>query len=262
MTKTDYLQLMPKMNEFCDQFKKTVIEYSFTLSVAFGGKQVQEWATNEWFCYTPMYTGFYEPLKSVISVCDILGIELLEKTQEQLNTDVNNLSQPEIVKKKLNFVACLDNITATFLLAKKDIEKILASLSPEEIERLNEAIHDYLEGCNYSAVAMSVSAIEYRLLQLMKLRAPNEKFDRATLGELIEKALTDNKYAKLIPDKHEPLLQLCNKYRIFSVHAKREKITKALSASVLNLTFLFLLDRSMMPTEEKLQATYAASETD
>ena len=92
---------------------------------------------------------------------------------------------------------------------------------------------------------MSVCAIESHLLTLMlSVRSEEEdKLENMTLGRLIREYI-DNKeqYTNIIPKKHEPLLDLCNVYRIFSVHPKKEEITKGLSSAILSLSILFLTD--------------------
>ena len=93
---------------------------------------------------------------------------------------------------------------------------------------------------------MSVSAIEFRLLSLMTYGNPEAKLEQLTLGQLIREYLDNKKkYSNVIPKKHEPLLNHCNVYRIFSVHPKREEINKPIANSILNMTFMFLLDKDL-----------------
>jgi len=128
-------------------------------------------------------------------------------------------------------------------------------LNLNEIDRLNEAIHCFLEGCYYSSVAMSVSAIEFRLFSLMMSICPDPKLKELTLGQLIREYLDDKqKYGSVIPKKHEPLLEHCNTYRIFSVHPKKEEINKPIASSILNMTFLFLLDKKLVKKAKKVEA--------
>jgi hypothetical protein len=67
-----------------------------------------------------------------------------------------------------------------------------------------------------------------------------------TLGQLI-KEYTDHKekYDNVIPKKHEALLDYCNTYRVFSVHPKKEKITRAIATSILCMTCNFLFDKKL-----------------
>lgn len=77
----------------------------------------------------------------------------------------------------------------------------------------------------------------------------SEQFEKATLGQLIQvfdkNEYTDNKYDKikqLMPDRHRPLVQLLNQYRILSAHHKEVKVTPQIAESILNLSFAFLID--------------------
>jgi hypothetical protein len=109
-----------------------------------------------------------------------------------------------------------------------------------------------VEGCNYSTVAMAVSAIEFRLLNLMQSAKPNPQLENYTLGQLIDEYLQNEaEYNNVIPKRHEHLLNLCNTYRIFSVHPKKEKITRAIATSIVNLTFAFLLDKELKREAKK-----------
>jgi len=104
---------------------------------------------------------------------------------------------------------------------------------------------------------MAVSAVESRIIEL--IRKNNKKlyfsnFSKATLGQLInlfdEHQYTDKKYnkiKKLLSDKHKPLLTLLNQYRIYSVHPKQIKITPQIAESILNLSFCFMLDKTLCP---------------
>jgi hypothetical protein len=49
----------------------------------------------------------------------------------------------------------------------------------------------------------------------------------------------------IIPDKHLPLLQYCNTYRVFSVHPKKEKINRANATTILCMTCSFLFDEKL-----------------
>ena len=123
----------------------------------------------------------------------------------------------------------------------------------EEIKRLTEAFNCYVQELNYSAVVMSVSAIEHRLFSLMISKCSDKRLEDLTLGQLI-KEYTDHKgkYFNVIPKKHEPLLNYCNTYRVFSVHPKKEKITRAIATSILCMSCSFLFDKELKnKTEEK-----------
>ena len=148
-----------------------------------------------------------------------------------------------------------------FRITSNELSAICSAFDDEEKERMNEAIHDYFEGCNYSCVAMSVSAAESRLLKLMCLASPDSKveLEKKTLGQLIYEYVTNkDNYKNVVPEKHEPLLQLCNTYRTFSVHPKKQRITGRLATSILNLAIEFLTDQDTRP--KVVEAQLIASE--
>ena len=115
---------------------------------------------------------------------------------------------------------------------------------------MNEAIHNYFEGCTYSCIAMAVSAVESRLLKLMSIVNPEvaNELGNKPFGSLISE-YTDNKkvYKLIVPKRHESLLELCNEYRILSVHPKRKVIRKTILNSIFNLSLEFLTDAETNP---------------
>ena len=68
-------------------------------------------------------------------------------------------------------------------------------------------------------------------------------------------------YKKVVPVRHEPLLELCNTYRRFSVYPKKQKITGMLAASILSLSIEFLIDPDTKPevTKTRLNAAQGGS---
>jgi len=130
----------------------------------------------------------------------------------------------------------------------------LKMLSRIECIRLYEAMRCLDMQCNLSSVVMAVSAVEYRLHQLFAKTSPKlykKEFQRATLGGIIEvfrinstryTASKYNKLKKILPEKHRPLMEMLNVYRIFSAHPKDEVITTQTAKAILSLAFLLLID--------------------
>lgn len=229
------------MDKACKEFKEEIIDEVF--------KDPQFQLLQGLFCYTPLYQDLLKPIKGVIEVIEIFGIKPLEISKRYLQTILSYLENPDVVRHKELFQDYIGKLLKVFSkkTIKKEIQDKLSILSSEEISRLNEAIHCFLEECNYSAVAMSVSAIEFRLLSLMISACPDSRIERMTLGQLISEYLNNKeKYGRVIPKKYEPLLEHCNTYRIFSVHPKREKINKSVATSILHMTFQFLLDKNLI----------------
>ncbi|ATZ61366.2 MAG: hypothetical protein BME93_04610 [Methanosarcinales archaeon Met12] len=234
----DYLEHIQNMEKSCEDFKEDTLQNFFK-----GGLGLDSpIAYNAYFCFTPRYRQRFDVIKKVVEISDIFGIKRLEANKEVLRVHISFLGDPEHATKK-NFKDSIDLIKDIFSKAKDEIEEKISLLAAVEKERLNEAIHCFLERCYYSTVAMSVSAIEFRLLNLLKSVKPDSKLEGLTLGQLIgEYQENKEKYGNIIPKEHRPLIELCNVYRIFSVHPKKEKINRQTAVSVLNLAFKFLLD--------------------
>lgn len=238
-----YLWHLKSMVDFCEDFKRMVIDIEFTDSET---KEMSSKPLIYQYCWTPRYQEHWRIIRDIVGFCDMLGIELLEERKPILMQRVNNLNSPESIQSRSSFEVYIDNIKNIFKKVEREVGDKLQLLDEEERHRLNEALNCYIQGCNYSAVAMSVSAIESRLFSLMMSKHPDPKLEKLTLGQLIKEYLDDKeKYGKVIPKKHEPLLEHCNVYRIFSVHPKREKITRSIATSIINMTFAFLLDEKM-----------------
>lgn len=244
-----YLWHLENMVSYIDLFEKEVIKECFTDNK---GKVLSKPPDNYWYCWTPIYQGSWVTIRDIIEICDMLGIQYLAEQKPELIDRVTCLNNPESIEYKSYFEDCLRYIRSVFKIVQKRVKAKLQLLNMEEKKRLNEALNCYIEGCNYSAVTMSVSAIEHRLLSLMMSKCLNPELEELTLGQLIKEYMDNKeKYANVIPKKHEPLLQLCNVYRIFSVHAKREKITRPIATSIINMTFSFLLDEDLKHKAEE-----------
>jgi len=240
----DYLSVLRDMEEKCEEFKKDILQAFF----------LEETPREFYYTHTPRYRRHLDPITRTIEICEIFGINHLDQNKDSLLRRIRWLEDPKGVDSKFRFTIHVDFIKDVVSGAKKERQDVFSTLEPTERDRLNEAIHCFLEGCYYSAVTMSVSAIEFRLLNLMKTLKPDEKLEELTLGQLINEYLTNKeKYKNVIPEKHEPLLNLCNTYRIFSVHPKKEKIIKRTASSILNLTFEFLLDEKLR-SQAKIKA--------
>jgi len=229
------------MEKTLKTFKKLIIDefYKSPEAIYFQGV----------FCFSPRYQrGYFESIKGVVEIIELFGIDILEKNREFLENTIQALEDPFHMKNRETFEFHLDGLIGIFSnkSVKKQVESRLSILDSEERHRLDEAIHCFLEDCNYSAVAMSVSAIEFRLLSLMTSIHREPDLNKMTLGQLINEYLNNKKkYKNIIPKKYEPLLEYCNTYRIFSVHPKKEKINKSAATSILHMTFQFLLDRRL-----------------
>jgi len=253
--KEDYLQQIVAMDTLCQSFRDSVIDVFFRYPIGEALKATVD-LEDKFFCFTPRYQSYFQIIKRIIEISDIFGIQMLERCKPRLMEHSYHLENPESAKSRENFEFHINEILLCFRDAKDEIQKKISLLNSSEIDRLNEAIHCFLEGCYYSSVAMSVHAIESRLFSLMMSIYPDPKLEELTLGQLIREYLDHKQeYGSVIPKKHEPLLEHCNTYRIFSVHPKKEEINKPIASSILNMTFLFLLDEKLVKKVEEAEGS-------
>jgi hypothetical protein len=134
-------------------------------------------------------------------------------------------------------------------------KKRLKKMSRLECLRLNEAMN-CLDSSNLATVVMAVSAVEARLHALIKLKSPRiykAEFEKATLGGLIalfrgHHQYRNKKYNKLkliLPDRHKPLMEMLNVYRIFSAHPKDEDVSDQAARAILMLSCMLLTDTEL-----------------
>lgn len=246
----DYLTSLADMPSYCGNFREWALRTFFTTKSQ-GGQQRSDTPGETWmyyghFCYEPEYQRHLEMIKRCIQICHVFNIAKLTAMQPLLLERAYALGRPEIVKNRKDFEANIDAISAGFASEGFPIAGMIRQLHSTEGERMLEAVHGLFEGCRMSAVAMAVSAIEFRLVDFMKQLKPDADIEKLTLGSLIQECLdTDKPYSKKLPDRHRGLLELCNKLRIFSVHPSTTMIGQNEALSVVNLAFSFILDPQM-----------------
>lgn len=184
------------------------------------------------------------------------------KLYEYLDISPNNLDQyywtisdPSSCRTKKQFKLVFENLLLELYHLDRRIYEKLILLNKIECIRLNEAMICLDSSCNLSSVVMSVSAVEHRLHKL--LFKVNEKiykksFEGATLGGIIKLFRNGEysekeygKFKKILPEKHKPLMEMLNIYRIFSAHPKDVIITTQTAKSILSLSFLLLVDSDL-----------------
>lgn len=235
--KYDYIAVLAIIPELCTKLRQDTIRQWFT-----SGNLIMDSAVNKLYSHSPVYRKLYEPLVGAIQVSDLLGIPNLESEHSELLTRASLLGNP---LQRQEFEIHLNYISNVFTNNAAAIPDQLAKLKPE-IDRVNEAIHCLAEGCYFSTVAMAVTAIESRLLRWMQKVNPTDQLGTLTLGQLVDKVVNEKQYSDIFPNKHKPLLQLCNQYRVFSVHPKAETINKRVASSILNLSLEFLFDEGIV----------------
>lgn len=234
----DYISNLQRAEDLCDQFVKRIA----SVFLEEGDREEKHIPHLVWL---KPYQERFRPIKACVELCRILKPQSLGNRSSVFFEAASCLSSLQETPNIESLRSHLNMVKLGFRITSNELSAICSAFDDEEKERMNEAIHAYFEGCNYSCVAMSVSAAESRLLKLMCLASPDSKveLEKKTLGQLIYEYVTNkDNYKNVVPEKHEPLLQLCNTYRTFSVHPKKQRITGRLATSILNLAIEFLTD--------------------
>lgn len=199
-------------------------------------------------------------LQSVTSLFQFY-IELFEHLDISDGT-VHNLKQaywmvylPGASRTKKAFVRNVEFALSIIRNADEEFKSKISLLSRVECIRLHEAMQSLATDCHLSAVVMAVSAVEHRLHKIVEKTDPAlyaANFADATLGGIIQlfqpdhyKAVKFQPFKNILPDKHKPLMEMLNIYRIFTAHPKDENVTHQTAAAILSLSFLLLTDESL-----------------
>lgn len=244
----DYISNLENVLSLCDNFEKSI------KTIFFNEGQAEESSRPD-FVWSRVYRERLEPIKACVELCQILKLRLPDFEYEFYDA-ASSLEKPLDTRNLKDFKLHLKAMRLGFKIVSKEVSAFCSAFDKEEKERVNEAIHTLREGCNYSCVAMSVSAVESRLLKLMCIVSPESEreLEKKTLGQLIYEYVNNkDNYKNVVPEKHEPLLQLCNTYRTFSVHPKKQKITGRLASSIFHLSMEFLTDQDTKPEVAKAQ---------
>ena len=157
-----YLRQLINMENYLEEFKNEVINIWFTES----GK-VTSRPFRKAYCWTPNYQSYWQTIRGIVTFCDMLGIGHLAEKKDEIMRHVMHLNNPNSIPERSNFENYFDFIKDAFKKTKEEIRDKLKLLEDEEMDRLSEALNCYIDGYNYSTIAMSVSAIEFRLFSLM-----------------------------------------------------------------------------------------------
>ena len=246
----DYISHLEDLKGTCETFKMSIS------GVYFDSGQLEK-SIGMFYCGTVTYQSYFAPLKQCVELLRLLRPRSF--TQTNMNTITRTIAALDNSKRSdtvKHWITYYNVIETQLSLVADEMQSTFSSFDSEERERINEAMHNSLEGCNYSCVAMSVSAVESRLYKLMTLAKPDSTGDlsKMTLGQLIkEYSENESSYQNIVPDKHDALLALCNTYRIFSVHPKSEYVSGGIATSILNLSITFLSDPDSTPESVKIK---------
>lgn len=205
-------------------------------------------------------TGWIEYLEHFILIIKYLTGD--SRDAKQLLDLVSNLADPNQNSTKEKFENNLDQLVRAVQNTEQEIRPNLEQLTCLECKRLGESISCLESNCFIASTVMAASAVESRLHNLIKKK--NNKiykqfFQRSALGGLItlfdKNEYKDKKFSslkKIVPDKHMSLLDLVNTYRIFSAHPLGHDMDYRIAETIINLSFLFLLDPELKIIDKKL----------
>jgi hypothetical protein len=170
------------------------------------------------------------------------------------------LRHPELLVDYSTFRKTIVRFKALVDHLESDISEKIDRMTCQEAIRLDEALVCFENYCFFASVIMAVSAVESRIMEMIRRRNKTlytTTFTKATLGQLIQvfddNKYTDKKYAsikKRMPDKYKPLIALLNQYRVLSAHPKDEVITAQVAESKVHLAFCFITDKATCPYEK------------
>ena len=236
----DYFSTLKNIEEECDKFKRAIV------NVFFKGGKTKYYDKENNITQNRLYRTHFSNIRSCVELSKFLDFKVTGFDFQffqcfsclDSSSDINNIE---------DFDLYVDGIKLGFFKLHDQIENFYNSFDEEERKRINESIHCIFECCFFSSVSMSVSAVESRLLKLMCNVSPEfkNKLEKMALGQLVfEYSRNKEKYKNIVPEKHTPLLDLLNTYRIFSVHPKQQEITSLIAKSILNLSIEFLVDEN------------------
>jgi len=208
-------------------------------------------------CYQtlPIVQALIDWTEKYLICCKYLDIN--KYSLDYMSDTLKELKTSENISSYDDFQLLINDLKGRIKFVEPDICDKLSRLECTECKRLDEALVCFQNYCFYSTVVMAVSAVEYRIAEMIR-RSNHElylkHFQGATLGQLI-KVFQDDEYKdeefkqikELMPIKHKPLISLLNNYRVFAAHPTEQKITPQIAEAILNLAFSFLTDIQTCP---------------
>lgn len=251
---------LDKLNELL-HFMKGVEPFSKTFAeLTKSSKQWCPFQHDDGFnsdCYksNPVVQAMIDWIEKYLICCKYLDAN--KYSLDSMTDTLERLKMPERISGYDDFKLLIYNLKGQIKFVEPDICDKLSRLECTECMRLDEALVCFQNYCFYSTIVMAVSAVEYRIAEMIKRSDQDiylKHFQAATLGQLV-KVFQDDEYKdvefqkikKLMPIKHKPLVSLLNNYRVFAAHVKEQKITPQIAEAIIHLAFSFLTDIQTCP---------------
>lgn len=220
--------------------------------------------------YFPLLYKTSPPIEYILSQLNdfidrIEFLDIYEPAINSLKKEIKILENFSYTTNKKDFKVHLDSIFENIdVIYNEEINEKLSKLTCQECIRLDEAITNFRNGCFSSSVIMAVSSVEARLHYLIKKKNKTlykKYFETSPLGTLISlfdkngikfKDKKFNSLRKILPGEHSPLIEIFNIYRIYSAHPKDKNIPQKIAQSILNFTFVLLLDEKLQISDKRL----------
>lgn len=111
--KEDYLKNMQNIPKLCQELRELVEERYYRKDGSLKPSGIEG---N--FCYYPIYHQRFDPIESVVEICDLFGIEYLESNKPTLDWWLPHLKDPRHLIDKGHFDSSLEIVEKTFETSK------------------------------------------------------------------------------------------------------------------------------------------------
>ena len=211
---------------------------------------------DKYFIFMPKFRGYVDKVFRIRTLFDFLSSDqrITKWIDREIIPDLDNSTGMFLKKNFEDLTKSFHKFLKPYIMSLRESLEKFAFL---EMHRIEESIVCYENECYTASVIMAVSAVEFRLNNIVKKTDPkiyDESFKKknAGFGEIIklfdEKQYTDNKYEKIknriakIPASYRTISLLLNDNRRASAHP-RAIMDKSMCKPILLLCIEFLLSQ-------------------
>ena len=141
----DYLSSIENAPKLCDEFEMRVLKYLFKDGQANDSNTLN-------YCWTSVYRTAFTPIGACVQLCELLKPAVLRPYEKNVLEAASSLQIPRDIPKLEDFKLNLNFVRLAFRAAEKEISNFCSAFDDEEKRRINEAIHNHFEDCNWTIV--------------------------------------------------------------------------------------------------------------